>query len=177
MSEPTNSICFYEVTPGATVRTTEIGGVQYLCLHDIVLAMCDDQLSESKKAWCSMPIEKRVEIIVSGTQVQLPGPGDTVQLSIVFEGAMKLLAWLPCKRSPKDRDKAAKILIGRYAGDREFLRGVYVDTLGGPEVLREWSQWERAKKACELVYILLVVTLQRVINFVNVRTPWRYPFW
>jgi hypothetical protein len=177
MSAPLNVIPLQEIAHGATVRAVVIDGVQHLCLHYIVLAMCDDQLSTAKIAWCSMSMEKRVDVILYGAQVPLPGNSGDVQLVIWFENALKLLAWLPCKRSQEGRDKVAEILIGHYAGEGGLLREVYADTVaesGGPRGL---SIVRRVKKTCDLVYNLLWRVFQPAINFVNVRTPWRYPFW
>jgi hypothetical protein len=118
----TTIIPFDEIISGATVRFTVIDGVQFLSVRDLIMVMCDKTNKDASQTWIrDINDEQKAEISSFRRNFQFPGRGQSEQPVIQFQGAIKLLMWLPGENAKKFRGKAADILTRYYAGDRSLL--------------------------------------------------------
>jgi hypothetical protein len=125
----TTIIPFEEIISGATVRFTVIGGVQFLSIRDLIMVMCDKTNKDASQTWIrDITNEQKAEISSFCRNFQFPGRGQSEQPVIQFQGAMKLLMWLPGENAKKFRSQAADILTRYYAGDTTLLSEINADS-------------------------------------------------
>ena len=117
----TTIIPFDEIISGATVRFTVIDGVQFLSVRDLIMVMCGKNEKRASETWLGINSTLKTELSYYLGNFQFPGRGQSEQPVIQFQGAIKLLMWLPGENAKQFRGKAADILTRYYAGDRSLL--------------------------------------------------------
>ena len=120
-------ISFNEIIPEATVRFTLIDGVQYLSIRDIIMVMCDKNGNRAMETWAKIPQIYKNEVTVYIGSFKFKGRGQKEQPVIQFQGALKLMMWLPGEQAKKFRSQAAEILTRYYAGDKTLLGEVWAN--------------------------------------------------
>lgn len=111
------SIPFDEIVPGATVRFTNIDGVQYLSISDIIKHICAKDFRGASKVWRNLPEEKKAEVWQNGTHFKFSGQGQSEQPVITFKCALKLVMLLSGDKAAMHRVAMVSILSRYYAGD------------------------------------------------------------
>jgi len=124
MADSNTIIPFDEITPGAKVRFTLIDGVQYLSVRDIIMVMCNKNNQEAARTLGRMPGSVQRELLPFWQNFHFPGRGQSEQPVIQFQGALKLLMWLPGDQARQFRRKASDILTRYYAGDKTLLTDI-----------------------------------------------------
>jgi len=114
-------IPFEEIISGATVRFTVIGGVQFLSIRDLIMVMCGKNQNQAAKVWRRISDEVKAELNAFYLNFKFPGRGQSEQPVIQFQGALKLLVWLPGENAKKFRSQAADILTRYCTGDTTLL--------------------------------------------------------
>jgi hypothetical protein len=115
-------IPFDEIIPGATVRFTVINGVQYLSVRDLISVICGKTNKEASQTWIrDINNEQKAELSSFCGNFQFPGRGQSEQPVIQFQGAIKLLMWLPGEQAKQFRSKASDIITRYFAGDKTLL--------------------------------------------------------
>ncbi len=121
---------FHEIVPNATVRYTTINGIQYLSVRDIILTMCcNDECDntmrkkqvKASRIWGMIPESFKSELYPVCQRFQFKGSGQSEQHVIQFNGALKLLMWLPGEQAKLLRVKATDILTRYFAGDETLI--------------------------------------------------------
>ena len=74
------------------VRCTEIDGVQYLAARDFIMAVCRKDFSQAFEFWKNVKADLEAHCV----EFKFPGRGQVKQPVIQLQGALKLLAMLPC---------------------------------------------------------------------------------
>ena len=114
--ETPDVIGFDEIVPGASVRVTKIDGEQYLCVRDLVYGIGGGHI---------VPRQVQGELSFMVRKWKFPGRNESIQSVILFQGAIKILAWLPIRCAPWHCSKAAEIIITNYTGNKSMLWDVY----------------------------------------------------
>jgi hypothetical protein len=127
MADSTAIMLFNEIVPDATVRFAVINDVQYLSVRDLIMVLCGKDRNQSAEVWRRLPEVNKNEVKAFCFNYQFKGKGQQEQVLIQFEGAMKLLMWLPGDKAKRFRSDAAKILTRYYAGDKTLLAEVYAN--------------------------------------------------
>ena len=104
-----------------------IDGVQYLSVRDIIMVMCGKDANHSNEIWRRLPDQSKAEVNSYCVNLKFKGPGQKEQPVIQFQGAVKLLMWLPGENAKAFRSKAAEILTRYYAGDKTLLKDVWAN--------------------------------------------------
>ena len=120
-------ISFNEIIPEATVRVIVIDDIQYLSIIDIISVMCGQTTHNAAQTWRRLPENYKNELETSCSQYKFKGRGQREQPVIQFQGALKLMMWLPGEQAKKFRSKAAEILTRYYAGDKTLLNDVWAN--------------------------------------------------
>ena len=120
-------ISYNEIIPEATVRFTVIDDVQYLSVIDIISVMCGQTTHNAAQTWRRFPENYKNELETFCSQYKFKGRGQREQPVIQFQGALKLMMWLPGEQAKKFRSKAAEILTRYYAGDKTLLNDVWAN--------------------------------------------------
>ena len=121
-------IPFDEIIPGATVRFTVINGEQYLSVRDLISVICGKTNKEASQTWIrDIDNEQKAELSSFCGNFQFPGRGQSEQPVIQFQGAIKLLMWLPGEQAKQFRSKASDIITRYFAGDKTLLAEVYAN--------------------------------------------------
>jgi len=115
---------FNELVPGATVRFTVIGGVQYLSIRDLIMVVCDQDNKHASTTWINLADDKKKEVSKFLGNFKFTGPGQKEQPVITFPGALKLMMWLPGENAKNMRTKAADILTRYFAGDKSLMKEI-----------------------------------------------------
>jgi hypothetical protein len=126
-TEVKNVISFDEIIPYSSVRFTLLNGVQYISIRDIIMVMCGKDNNQAGEVWRKLPDDKKSEVQVFVLNFKFPGRGQSEQPVIQFQGAIKLLMWLPGEQAKQFRSKAADILTRYYAGDKTLLSDIYAN--------------------------------------------------
>jgi len=137
-----NVIPFNEIVPNASVRYAMIDGVGYLSVRDIIMAMCcsgaDDanmdirkKQAKASQTWQNIPEIFKSEVSSLLRNLQFKGSGQKPQPVIQFQGALKLLMWLPGTQAKVMRSKAADILTRYFAGDSSLHAEVEANAASG----------------------------------------------
>lgn len=155
-SAPTKKIMsimnFDELVSGATVRFALIQGVQYLSIRDLIMVVCDQDNKHASKTWSRISDERFSEVSTFCRNLKFPGPGQKEQQVTTFDGALKLLMWLPGEKAKDFRTKVAEILKRYFAGDPTLLDDIQANAVSNCPInqaarasLQEYSVSKRQK--------------------------------
>jgi len=136
---------FHEIAPNASVRYAIIEGVGYLSVRDIIMAVCCNEEEDAKKdkrkkqakasqTWHTLPETCKNEVSLFLRNLQFKGPGQSEQPVIQFQGALKLLMWLPGTHAKILRSKASEILTRYFAGDSSLHAEVEANAESGAAI-------------------------------------------
>lgn len=129
---------FHELVPEGqnqkSVRFTVIDGIQYLSIRDIIMVMCNKNQNRAVEVWARLPEHYKEEITAFCGNHQFKGTGQKVQPVIQFQGALKLLMWLPGEQAKILRGKAADILTRYFAGDSSLHAEVEANAESGAAI-------------------------------------------
>ena len=106
-----------EIAAGAVVRYTVIEGVQFLCIRDYIMHLCEKDNKLASQIWNRLPEKVKEEVSSFCRNFKFPGQGQTLQPVITFAGALKLAMFLPGEKAKQNRSKMVSILQRYYAGD------------------------------------------------------------
>ena len=153
-AETTALIPFDEIVPGASVRLAVINGVQYLSVRDVIMHVCGKNNDEAGLVWRRMS-PARLEELRSNCclNFQFPGRGQSEQPVITFQGALKLIMFLPGEVAKKHRSAMVSILTRYFAGDASLLKEIEANAASespiqqmAREALKDPETIEDAKK-------------------------------
>ena len=117
-------IPFDELVPNASVRFQIINGKHYLSVRDLIMVYCVTDRKNASKIWNRTTDDKRTEVSPFMHHFQFPGPGEKTQDVITFEGAVKILMWLPGNSAKDFRSKVTEILTRYLAGDSTLIKEI-----------------------------------------------------
>lgn len=120
-------IPFDDIAQNSSVRVAVVDGVQYLSIRDIIMVMCSQNMDRAGKTWRNIPDSFKEEVRQFLTSFKFKGQGQQMQAVIQFQGALKLMMWLPGEQAKTFRTKAAEILTRYYAGDKTLLNEVWAN--------------------------------------------------
>ena len=138
-------IPFDEIVPGATVRVATIGGVQYLSIRDVIMCVCGKDGDHAGQVWRNLREDKKTEVRLFLANFKFPGPGQSEQPVITFQGALKLAMFLPGNVAKKHRSHMANILRRYYAGDASLVEELAENSRSDAPI----AQMARASLAAE----------------------------
>jgi len=116
---------FDEIIPNASVRVAVVDGIQYLSIRDLIMVMCVKNGNDAGQIWRRIPESNKNELQAICLTFKFKGRGQQEQTIIQFQGALKLLMWLPGEKAKSFRSQAAEILTRYYAGDKTLLKDVW----------------------------------------------------
>ena len=117
LSKP-SFISFNELIPGSEgVRYTDINGLTYMSIRDIIMAVCGKDNNDAGRIWRNLPETYKNEVQQFLLNFKFPGRGQSEQPVITLQGALKLIMWLPGNMAKDFRSKACDILTRFLAGD------------------------------------------------------------
>jgi hypothetical protein len=117
-----------EIIPGAHIRCTVIGGIQYLSTRDFIMHMCDKDNNHAAEIWRRLSVDLKTELNSHCVNFQFKGRGQSEQAVITFPGAIKLLMFLPGEKAKINRSFMTEILVRYFAGDPTLIREVEANT-------------------------------------------------
>jgi len=118
-------IPFCELFPNASVRFTNINGTYFICIRDLIMMYCEKDSHYAHKIWRTrLSDECKEEVTPHCSQWKFNGFNEKVQDVVSFQGALKLLAWLPGNSAKDFRNKTNCILIRYMAGDCSLLKEI-----------------------------------------------------
>jgi len=120
-------IPFDDIAQNSSVRVAVVDGVQYLSIRDIIMVMCDKNGNHANEIWRRVPENFKEEVNAFCVNLRFKGPGQKAQPVIQFQGALKMMMWLPGEKAKTFRSKAAEILTRYYAGDKTLLEEVWAN--------------------------------------------------
>lgn len=120
-------IPFDDIAQNSSVRVAMVDGVQYLSIRDIIMVMCDKNGNHANEIWRRVPENFKEEVNAFCVNLRFKGPGQKAQPVIQFQGALKMMMWLPGEKAKTFRSKAAEILTRYYAGDKTLLNEVWAN--------------------------------------------------
>jgi len=118
-------MAFDEIIPSASVRVAVVDGIQYLSIRDLIMVMCVKNGNDAGQIWRRIPESNKNELQAICLTFKFKGRGQQDQTLIQFQGALKLLMWLPGEKAKSFRSQAAEILTRYYAGDKTLLKDVW----------------------------------------------------
>lgn len=169
-----DSISFLSLVPKenkqAYVRCVMIGGNQFLSIRDIIMVMCDKNQNRAAEVWARLPEHYKEEVTAFCGNHQFKGTGQKVQPVIQFQGALKLLMWLPGEQAKILRGQASDILTRYFAGDSSLHAEVEANAESGaaineaaraalPQVVVAGESNKRRKTVATLEKELAVLTV------------------
>ena len=115
-------IPFDEIVTGASVRITVIKNIQYLSVRDLIRTVCVKNANGAAEIWRKLPSNLKNELLDENTleEFQFKGRGNSKQPIITFQGAIKLLMFLPGSNARSVRSAAAHILARYCEGDESL---------------------------------------------------------
>jgi hypothetical protein len=142
-------ISFDEIVAGETMRVVVIDGEQYLSVKDVVKLgggstvprQAIDEISFLVKTW------------------KFSGSDDSEEEVILFQGAIKLLTWLPIGHARWSCRKMVDTLIKNYRGDRGMLRDVYAIAMSKTN---QDDETTRKRKALDLEDLKMGLNAKRL---------------
>ena len=134
MAATLQMIPFDEIVAGATVRFTEINGLQYMSVRDIIIHMCDKNNNEAGEVWRKLSPEHKDDVKDCILRFQFAGRGQSAMPVITFPGALKLMMFLPGENAKKNRGAMVKILHRFYAGDKSLLTEIEANAMSDSPV-------------------------------------------
>jgi len=119
----TTIIPFHELVPGSEgVRKTDVGGIPYMSVRDIIMVVCKPRDShDAAQIWRRLPETFKNELGTMCSQFQFPGRGQTAQPVITLPGAIKLVMFLPGPSAAAERTNVCAILTRYIAGDASLI--------------------------------------------------------
>jgi hypothetical protein len=126
------TIPFDDVVLGGKVRFTVINDKQYLSVRDVIMCLCGKDNKKASGTWKNLPTEYKGELEAFVCQYQFPGRGNSKQPVISYEGAIKLLMWLPGSKAKTMRGTAANILARYCEGDSSLHKEISHNKKNGP---------------------------------------------
>jgi hypothetical protein len=122
---------FNELVPGATVRFTDINGIQYISIRDIIKLICNKDESHAMDPWRNLSQARKTELQAFCFNFKFDGKRERMQPVITFPGALKLLQWLGHSKVMNFHMKFTEILSTYFSGDKHLLRSTAVDSSNG----------------------------------------------
>ena len=119
-SEFLRAIPFDDIVEGSTVRLTEIDGVQYLSIRDIIMHVCDKSSQDAAQIWRRMSDDKVSKLGQFLNVFQFPGRGQQIQPVITLPGSIRLVMILPGERAKQYKWIFAGIISRYLDGDDEM---------------------------------------------------------
>jgi hypothetical protein len=120
-------IPFDDIAQNSSVRVATVDGVQYLSIRDIIMVVCDKNGNYANEVWRRVPETFKAEVAGFIVNLKFKGPGQKSQPVIQFQGALKMMMWLPGEQAKKFRSTAVNILTSYYAGDKTLLNEVWAN--------------------------------------------------
>jgi hypothetical protein len=143
-------IPFDEIVPGSTVRVTTINGMQYLSIRDIIMCVCEKDNNQAGEIWRKLPETRKEELQGRVLNHQFPGKGQSEQPVITFQGALKLIMFLPGNAAKEHRSAMVDILRRYYAGDGSLVEELAENARSDAPI----AQLARASLAAEPAAVL-----------------------
>ena len=114
-------ISFNELVSGSEgVRYTNVDGVPYMSIRDIIMAVCGQNNDRAGETWRKLSDSYKNEVREFLRNHKFPGPGQKEQPVIRLQGALKLIMWLPGTMAKDFRSQACDILTRYLAGDQSL---------------------------------------------------------
>lgn len=120
-SEVVKTIPLDDIVAGAIVRLTEIDGVQYLSIRDIIMHVCGRDCHGAAQTWRLMSDDKVSSLGPFLNIFRFPGRGQVQQPVITFPGAIKMLMFLPGAKAKTHYSSMVSILTRYFTGDPSLL--------------------------------------------------------
>jgi hypothetical protein len=120
-------IPFDDIAQNSSVRVATVDGVQYLSIRDIIMVVCVKNGNYANEVWRRVPETFKAEVAGFIVNLKFKGPGQKSQPVIQFQGALKMMMWLPGEQAKKFRSTAVNILTSYYAGDKTLLDEVWAN--------------------------------------------------
>jgi len=117
-------IPFGELAPNASVRFTKINDKYHMSIRDLVMVYCEVDNNYAAQIWRRLPDERKKEVQSYCGIWKFAGPREKTQDVITFEGAMKLIMWLPGNSAKDFRSKVTDILTRYLAGDHTLVNEI-----------------------------------------------------
>ena len=140
------AIPFDAVEPGALVRVVSLGGVQYLCILDLIMCVCEKSASNAAQIWRRLTPEQRSQVMAECVAHTFPGSGQAEQPVITFKGALRLMPLLPGDGPKKHRFVVAGVLRRYHVGDASLIEAASSASTGQVQM-----EMDRIKGAVELL--------------------------
>lgn len=118
------AISFDAISSGSTVRLVVIRNVQYLCVRDVIMHVCDVTSKGACQKWDRLSDDKKNELVGTLDTFHFFGRGQSEQPVITFQGALKLVMFLSGTKASLYRATMVNILQRYYAGDGSLLEEV-----------------------------------------------------
>jgi len=88
------------------------------------MVMCNQTDKRASETWLNINEFRKNEVSDFLGNFKFPGRGQSDQPVIQFQGAIKLLMWLPGENAKKFRSQAADIITRYFAGDKTLLEEI-----------------------------------------------------
>ena len=119
-------IALDNVVPGATIRCTEVDGIEYLSIRDIIMHTCGRDANESNGIWRRLSDSNKGQLMHHIINFQFMGRGAKSQPVITREGAVKLIMILPGETAKKNRLAISNLLKEEIEIEMEPIQEVEV---------------------------------------------------
>ena len=92
MSSMVKHISFSNLVPGSEgVRYTDLDGVPFMCVRDIIMVICDQDGKHADKIWRELPERYKDELGAFWRTYDFQGLGQSLQLVIPIKRTLKLI--------------------------------------------------------------------------------------
>ena len=105
------------------MRCTNINGMLYLSIRDIVMHVCKKTWNDSRETWRKL-IPNKSQFMNDIKYFQFRGRGNSEQPVITVDGAMKLIMILPGENAKRMRAAASDILSRYLTGDESLIEEI-----------------------------------------------------
>lgn len=130
-----SSISFSELQAGASVRYVTIQERFYFCVRDLIIVICNQSNKDASQTWLRLRNYRKTELSGLIRRVQFPGRGQSEQPVIEFQGALKLIMWLPGEHAKNFRSVASDILNRVLTGDTTLIKEIKSNKLTKPDIV------------------------------------------
>lgn len=103
-------ISFDNIAPGGIVRGTEMNGVKYVSVRDLIMVVCDKDGNVAGEVWRKLNFQNKFDLGMDIKNFQFPGSGQKIQSILSVRAAMMLLSYLPGEQAKARRSQAMEIL-------------------------------------------------------------------